>query len=119
MLSGVTRLDESGYRGPYALALSPALYNGLFRLYPGTDVLQLEHLKRLCTLGIYKAPIAGGVLVDPRVGALVLGQDLRAGFVGEDGIHCELYLTESIVLRIDDPKAVCTISTGAESRRAK
>jgi uncharacterized linocin/CFP29 family protein len=78
-LAAVTRLDESGFRGPYALALAPALYNGLFRLYPGTDTLQLEHLRRLCTRGIYKAPIEGGVLVDARVGVLIMGQDLRAG----------------------------------------
>jgi uncharacterized linocin/CFP29 family protein len=106
----VTRLDESGFRGPYALALAPALYNGLFRLYPGTDTLQLEHLRRLCTRGIYKAPIEGGVLVDARVGVLILGQDLRAGYIGQDGVHYELYLTESLVLRIDEPKAICTIS---------
>ena len=61
VLAAVTKLDEAGYRGPYALALAPALYNGLFRLYPGTDVMQLEHLRRLCTRGIYKAPIEGGV----------------------------------------------------------
>ncbi len=113
VLAAVTRLDDAGYRGPYALALSPALYNGLFRLYPGTDVLQLEHLRRLCTLGIYKAPIEGGVLVDPRVGALVLGQDLHAGFVGQDGVHYQLYLTESIVLRIDEPRAICTIAAAS------
>ena len=68
VLAAVTRLDEAGYRGPYALALAPALYNGLFRLYPGTDIVQLEHLRRLCTRGIYKAAIEGGVLVDPRLG---------------------------------------------------
>lgn len=110
VLTAVTRLDDAGYRGPYALALAPPLYNGLFRLYPGTDVLQLEHLRRLCTRGIYKAPIEGGVLVDPRVGALVLGQDLRAGYGSQDGVHYHLYLTESIVLRIDEPQAICTIS---------
>jgi uncharacterized linocin/CFP29 family protein len=57
VLTAVTRLDNGGYRGPYALVLAPALYNGLFRLYPGSDVMQVEHLRRLCTRGIYKAPI--------------------------------------------------------------
>src|SRR5207237_604391 len=37
VLAAVTQLDDAGYRGPYALALAPPLYNGLFRLYPGTD----------------------------------------------------------------------------------
>jgi uncharacterized linocin/CFP29 family protein len=115
-LAAVTKLDESGFRGPYALALAPSLYNGLFRLYPGSDTLQLEHLRRLCTRGIYKAPIEGGVLVDaPRVGVLIMGQDLRSGYIGQDGVHYELYLTESLVLRIDDPKAICTISARSEA----
>ena len=118
VLAAVTQLDEAGYRGPYALALAPALYNGLFRLYPGSDVMQLEHLRGLCTRGIYKAPIEGGVLVDPRVGALVLGQDLRAGYIGQDGVHYDLYLTESIVLRIDEPRAICTISATSSNLRA-
>jgi uncharacterized linocin/CFP29 family protein len=109
-LAAATRLDESGFRGPYALALAPSLYNGLFRIYPGTDTMQLEHLRRLCTRGIYKAPIEGGVLVDARVGVVIMGQDLRAGYIGQDGVHYELYLTESLVLRIDEPKAICTIS---------
>jgi uncharacterized linocin/CFP29 family protein len=110
VLGAVTRLDEAGFRGPYAMALSPPLYNGLFRLYPGTDTLQLEHLRRLCTRGIYKAPIEGGVLLDPRVGVLIIGQDLRAGYGTQDGVHYHLYLTESLVLRVDDPKAICTIA---------
>lgn len=115
VLAAATRLDEAGYRGPYALALAPALYNGLFRLYPGTDVLQLEHLRRLCTRGIFKSPIEGGVLVDPHVGKLVIGQDLKSGYIGQDGIHYQLFLTESLVLRIDEPKAVCTIAASAEA----
>jgi uncharacterized linocin/CFP29 family protein len=121
VLAAVTALDDTGYRGPYALALAPPLFNGLFRLYPGTDVLQVEHLRRLCTRGIYKAPITGAVLVDPHVGKLVLGQDLRAGYASEDGVHYHLYLAESIVLRIDDPAAICTISarSGGEKRERR
>jgi uncharacterized linocin/CFP29 family protein len=110
VLDAVTRLDEAGFRGPYALALEPALYNGLFRRYPGTDMLQLEHLKRLCTKGIYKAPIEGGAVIDPRVGKIILGQDLAAGYAAQDGIHYQLHLSESLVFRLDNPRAVCTIA---------
>lgn len=109
-LAAATKLDDAGFRGPYTLVLAPALYNALFRLYPGTDVLQLEHLRRLCTGGIYKARIEGGVMVDPRAGVLIVGQDLRSGYVGQDGIHHQLYVSESIVPRIDEPKAICTIA---------
>lgn len=110
VLAAVNILDDHGFRGPYALALSPGLYNGLFRRYAGTDMLQLEHLRRLCRRGVYKAQIDGGVLVDPRVGKLIIGQDLMTGFVGQDGVHYQLYISESVVLRLDEPRAICTIS---------
>ena len=109
VLAAVTKLDDAGFRGPYALVLAPALYNGLFRRYPGTELLQLEHLRRLCSEGIHKAAIEGGAVIDSRAGVLVVGQDLMAGYAGQDGIHYELYLSESIVLRLDEPKAVCTL----------
>lgn len=111
VLAAVNALDAKGFRGPYALALSPPLYNGLFRRYAGTDMLQLEHLRRLCERGVYKAPIQGGVLVDPRVGRLLIGQDLMAGYAAQDGVHYQLYLSESIVLLLEEPGAICTIST--------
>jgi uncharacterized linocin/CFP29 family protein len=81
----------------------------LLRLYPGTDLPQIEHLRRLCTRGIFKASIEGGVLVDPRVGVLIVGQDLHTGYVSQDGINYQFYASESIVLRIDDDEAICTI----------
>jgi uncharacterized linocin/CFP29 family protein len=111
VLAAVNALDARGFRGPYALALSPSLYNGLFRRYAGTDMLQLEHLRRLCQRGVHKAPIEGCVLIDPRVGKLIVGQDLMAGYIGQNGVHYQLYLSESVVLRLDEPRAICTIAT--------
>ena len=109
VIQAVTRLDASGFRGPYALALSPARYNTLFRRYEGSDMLQLDHLTRLCEVGVFKAPIEGAVVVDPRVGDIKVGQDLQVGYVGNDGIHFELFASESLVLLLDSPKAVCTL----------
>lgn len=111
VLAAVNALDHQGFRGPYALALSPALYNGLFRRYAGTSMLQLEHLRRLCQRGVYKASITGGVLVDARAGKCILGQDLMAGYIGQDGVYYQLYLSESIVFRLDEARAICTIKT--------
>ncbi len=110
VLGAVTTLDDAGYRGPYALVLEPSLYNGLFRRYPDSDLLQVEHLSRLCTRGIFKAPVRGGAVVDPRAGRIIVGQDLAAGYSAHDGVHCLLFLFESLVLKLDDPKAVCTIA---------
>jgi uncharacterized linocin/CFP29 family protein len=111
VVAAVNILDTRGFRGPYALALSPALYNGLFRLYPGTELVQLQHLRRLCERGVYKAPIENGVLVDPRVGRLLIGQDLMSGYIGQNGVHYQLFLTLSLVLMVEEPGAICTIST--------
>jgi uncharacterized linocin/CFP29 family protein len=116
VIAAVNILDGKGYRGPYGLALAPALYNNLFRRYAGTDLLQIEHLKRLCTRGIVKAAIVGGVLVAPDVGPIILGQDLQVSYLGPDAAHYNFTLSESLVLKIEAPDAICTITpTGTVS----
>jgi uncharacterized linocin/CFP29 family protein len=118
VLAAVNQLDARGFRGPYALALAPQLYNRLFRLYEGTELLQLDHIKQLCERGVYKAPIGGGVLVDPRAGRLVVGQDLMAGYSSHDGVHYRLFLSESIVLMLEEPPAICRIDVQARESRS-
>jgi uncharacterized linocin/CFP29 family protein len=110
VIAAVNTLDSKGYRGPYGLALAPALYNNLFRRYPGSDLLQIEHLKRLCTRGIVKANIDGGVLVAKDVGSIVLGQDLQIVYLSPDAAHDNFAVTESVVLKIEAPDAICTIT---------
>ena len=109
VLAAVNRLDAKGFHGPYALALSPLLYNNLFRRYEGTDMLQLEHLKRLCELGVYKAGIEGAVLVDSHVGRIMVGQDLMTGYSSNDGIHHQMFVSESLVLLLEEPEAICSL----------
>lgn len=109
VIAAADMLDGNGFRGPYALALSPTRYNRLFRRYEGSDMLQLDHLSRLCEAGVYKAPIEGAVLVDPRLGRIDIGQDLQVGYSANDGIHYRLFASESLVLLLDDPQAICTL----------
>jgi uncharacterized linocin/CFP29 family protein len=113
VIAAVNTLDGKGYRGPYGLALAPALYNNLFRRYPGSDLLQVEHLKRLCTRGIVKADIEGGVLVAKDVGSIVLGQDLQIAYLSPDAAHENFAVTESLVLKIEAADAICTITPAA------
>ena len=110
VLAAITRLDDNGFHGPYALALPAAQYNNLFRHYEHTDLLQIEHLKSLCTRGVYKAALERPVVVDNHAGTVVLGQDLRVGYAGCDGIHYQLFACESMVLRLDEPGAVCVVT---------
>jgi uncharacterized linocin/CFP29 family protein len=115
VIAAVNTLDSKGYRGPYGLALAPALYNNLFRRYPGSDLLQIEHLKRLCTRGIVKADIDGGVLVAKDVGTIVLGQDLQIAYLSPDAAHENFAVTESLVLKIEAPDAICTITPAGKT----
>ena len=110
VIAAVNVLDDKGYRGPYGLALAPALYNSLFRRYAGSDLLQIEHLKRLCTRGIVKAAIEGCVLVARDVGSIILGQDLQVSHLTSDAAHEHFAVSESLVLKIEAPDAICTIS---------
>jgi uncharacterized linocin/CFP29 family protein len=112
LITAVTILDGKGYRGPYGLALAPALYNNLFRHYPGTDLLQIQHIERLCTRGVVKAAIAGGVLVAPDVGPIVLGQDLQVTYVNPGPAHYNFAVSESLALKIEAPDAICAITPG-------
>ncbi len=114
VLAAVTLLDDAKFRGPYAIVLEPRLYNNLFRCYPeGAGMVQIEHLKALCTLGVFKANISGALLISPEAGTLVLGEDLTVGFTFADSAHFNFAVRESIVLRINAPKAICTIAPKA------
>jgi uncharacterized linocin/CFP29 family protein len=113
VITGVNALDGKGYRGPYGLALAPELYNSLFRRYAGSDLLQIEHLKRLCTRGIVKAAIEGCVLVARDVGSIVLGQDLQVSHLTSDAAHEHFAVSESLVLKIEAPDAICMITAGS------
>ena len=118
VIAAVNLLDGKGYRGPYGLAVAPDLYNNLFRRYPGSDLLQIEHLKRLCTRGIVKAGIEGGVLVARDVGSIVLGQDLQVSYLSTDAAHEHFSISESLILKIEAPDAICIIP-GHQQRRSK
>ncbi|MBK1701287.1 family 1 encapsulin nanocompartment shell protein [Thiococcus pfennigii] len=109
VLAAVNRLDANGYVGPYALALSPVRYNALFRRYQCSDMLQLDHLQRLCEAGLFKAPIDGAVLVDARVGDIKIGQDIQVGYSSNDGTYFRLVVSESLVFMLDEPEAICTL----------
>lgn len=114
VLSAVDRLDNAGFAGPYALVLAPKLYNSLFRRYDNTPMMRFEHLRKLCRGGLFKAPIETGLLLDQRAAQLLIGMDLSVGYSHGDGAFHHFFLSESLVLRIDEPSAICTFSVGGK-----
>jgi uncharacterized linocin/CFP29 family protein len=109
----ITSLDGAGFHGPYALAIAPARYNQLFRLYPRGNKTELDHLKTMITKGIFKAPIleAGGLLMNSgsQIASIVLGQDMSVGFIGPAGPEVEFTISESLALALYHPEAICVL----------
>ena len=52
----------------------------------------------------------GGVLVSRDVGSLVVGQDMQISYLGPDAAHENFTVSESAVLKIEAPDAICTFN---------
>ena len=113
IIQAITHLDKAGFHGPYALALPPARYNLLFRLYPRGKQSELEHVQTIVSEGVFKAPIleSGGVLLaaNVRCASIVLGQDMSIGYTGPAGDRQEFSISESLTVRIRQPGAICVL----------
>ncbi len=113
VINAATELDNAGFHGPYALALTPKSYNHLFRKYPQGDMTELEHVRQIATDGVIKAAgiAGGGVLVDTSgpFANIVLGQDLMTAFVGPAPGEYQFSIFETIALWLRVPQAVCVL----------
>jgi len=113
IISAVTILDGAGFGGPYVLALSPKLYNLLFRIYPQGNATETEHIRQIASEGIIKsAAISEGGLVlntGRQFASIVLGQDLMTGYVGLCGCSYEFNVIETVTLRLVRPEAICVL----------
>jgi uncharacterized linocin/CFP29 family protein len=113
IIGAVTELDHAGFPGPYSLALTPASYNHLFRLYPHSELTELEHVRQIATDLVVKAPAipGGGVLIDTSgpYANIVLGQDMAASFTGPGPARYEFALLESVALWVRVPEAICVL----------
>lgn len=120
VIAAATRLDENGFHGPYALAVSPARYNLLLRRLETGVVSELDTIREIATDGVFKAPILDDAGVLLAVGAqfahIVVGQDMSLGFVGPtaDG-RFEFTISESLAVRVLEHGAVCVIGKPAGS----
>jgi uncharacterized linocin/CFP29 family protein len=113
VVEAVNTLDAAGFHGPYALALGPARYNLLYRLYPEGNGMELAHIEKIVGGGVFKSPAlkTGGVLLATggQFAAIVIGQDLSVGYVGRVGPDVELAVSESLALLLRQPRAVCAL----------
>jgi len=115
VIAAADALDRERMRGPFALVLAPTLYNQLFRKYEGSDVLALDHLRRLAAGGIYKCHVleGSGVLVSPDLGPVVCAQDMQVGFLEVRPSTVRFSVTSAVIVRLDAPDAACVLEPRA------
>lgn len=104
----VATLKDAGVAGPYALALGPRCYRGVIETTEHGGYPLLEHLRII--LGgpvVWARSVDGAVVVSQRGGdvELVVGQDLAIGYSDHDAERVNLYLEESLTVRIAGPEA--------------
>ena len=114
IIKAVIDLDNAGYHGPYALALSPRRYDTLYRRHPIGAFSELEQIQTIATEGVFKAPVLekGGLIVNTgRIYAsIVLGQDMTIAFIGPTKENLEFAIVESLALIIRRAGAICALT---------
>ncbi|WP_166242999.1 family 1 encapsulin nanocompartment shell protein [Paenibacillus turpanensis] len=108
------RLLKNGHNGPFALALSPDAYAQLHQVQPGSNLLEIEHIRDLFTEGIYQSSqIKNGLGVLVATGGqnvdLAIAQDVDVAFLNDDNMNYYYRVYECLVPRIKRPTAVCTL----------
>jgi uncharacterized linocin/CFP29 family protein len=114
IIKAVIDLDNAGYHGPYALALSPSRYDTLYRRHPIGAFSELEQIQTIATEGVFKAPVLdkGGVIINTgRIYAsIVLGQDMTIAFIGPTKENLEFAIVESLAVIVRRPGAICALT---------
>ena len=73
VVKGLQILYAQRETGPFSLALHPDLYAALFRIYGNSGLLEMDHIAKQVTGGVYPTPVlpagSGVLLASGRVGA--------------------------------------------------
>lgn len=115
VVSAIEKLSSEGFYGPYAMAVSPALYAMMHRVYQGSGVLEISMVKELVTDGVFQSHVLKSseaiLLATGRENFdLVIGQDLITAYLGPEGMDHTFMVFETAVLRIKRSKAICVFS---------
>lgn len=109
----VAVLREAGVAGPYAIALGPRCYTGVIETTEHGGYPVLEHMRLILGGEVVWAPwIDGAVVLSLRGGDFELhcGQDFSIGYQATRDATVELYLEESILPRVVEPRAAVNLT---------
>jgi uncharacterized linocin/CFP29 family protein len=114
VVEAISKLQQMGQTGPYALAVSPELYSLLHRVHQGTNVLEIEHVRELVTDGVFQSPALKGktgvIVATGRHNLdLAIAEDFSTAYLDMEQMNHLFRVYEAIVLRIKRPTAICTL----------
>ena len=107
----IAYMSSNNMLGRYALVLSPDVYLELQRLQPNVGLLEIDRIKSLVGDRVYAAGSFGlgkAILVcaEPQYMDLAVGMDLSTGYLEQRDFNHYFRITETIALRIKNPKAI-------------
>ena len=109
----VAVLRAAGVDGPYAIALGSRCYTGVIESTEHGGYPVFDHLKMILGGPVVWAPAVDGAVVLSQRGGdfeLLIGQDFSIGYRGVDATAAQLYLEESIAVRINSPEAAVRLA---------
>lgn len=104
----MARLRDAGVEGPFAIALGPRCYTGILETTHHGGYPVLDHIRLILSGPIVWAPaVDGAVVISQRGGdfEIVCGEDFSVGYLSHDATSVQLYVEESMTLRIAGPEA--------------
>ncbi len=109
----VAVLRAAGVDGPYAIALGPRCYTGVIETTEHGGYPVFDHLKMILGGPVVWAPAVDGAVVLSQRGGdfeLVIGEDFSVGYRGVTDTAAQLYLEESLAVRINSPEAAVRLA---------
>ncbi len=121
VVNATRKLIDTGYYGPFAMAVSPNLFAKMQRVFDNTGVLEINQVRELVTTGVYQTPVLqndGAVIVStgPENFDIAIAQDLITAFLGPEKMNLPFRVFESLVLRIKRPESICTFEPQEQSK---
>lgn len=104
-------LVDKGHSGQRALLLSSDLYGKLFRIQPGTGVMEMDRVKGMVDGKVFRCQRleknkALLVYCEPHNMDLVIGQDMITAYMGNEKMDHAFRVMETIVPRVKRPSSI-------------
>lgn len=119
VVAAISKLQDAGVDGPYAIALGPRCYAGLTQTATRAGYPVIRHVQQLIEGPLLRAPAVDGASVVSLRGGdfeLTVGRDISIGYLSHSAKTVELYLEESFTFRVLAPEAAVPLRYAAKKK---